>query len=116
MREETKKRLNRLLWIERAKYAGVGLAILVALGTVFEFENLDLKVSDTRVAGTVEALDPLVSKTASAAATGVTIGVALGDGRHVRVIAEKAHAPAIGDRIEITEHRHATGRITHTFK
>jgi hypothetical protein len=114
MREETKKRLNRLLWIERAKYAAIGLAILAALGTVFEFENLDLKVSNSRVAGTVEAVDPLVSKTA--AATGVTVGVALGDGRHVRVIAEKAHAPAIGERIEITEHRHATGRVTHTFK
>ncbi|MGQ0455588.1 MAG: hypothetical protein ACT4OU_00860 [Hyphomicrobium sp.] len=114
MREETKRRLDRAIWIERAKLAGVGLAIVAAIAIVFELENLDLAVADTRVAGTVEALEPLVSKTS--AAVGLNVGVLLADGRHVRVVAEKAHAPAIGAPIEITEHRHATGRITHTFK
>ncbi len=116
MREETKNRLNRLLWIDRAKKAGIALAILAAIGAVFELEILDLKVSDARIPATVETLEPLVSKVSGATATGVNVGVVLKNGSHVRVIAEKAHAPAIGARIEITEHRHATGRITHTFK
>ncbi len=116
MREETKNRLNRLLWIDRAKKAGIALAILAAIGVVFELEVLDLMVTDVRIPATVETLAPLVSKTSGAAATGVNVGVVLENGSHVRVIAEKTHAPAIGARIEITEHRHATGRITHTFK
>lgn len=96
MREETRKRLNRLLWIERAKYAGIGLAAVAAIAVVVEFENLDMAVTDFRVQGQVEAIDPLVSKTS--AATGVNVGVLLASGKHVRVIAEKQHAPHIGDK------------------
>jgi hypothetical protein len=114
MRNSVKKKLNRVLWVERAKLAGAGLAIVAAIAVAFKIETLDLAVTDVHLAGAVEALDPLVSKTS--AATGLNVGVALADGRHVRVIADKSNALKIGDRIQITEHRHATGRVTHTFK
>lgn len=114
MRSSVKKKLNRVLWIERAKYAGAGLAIAAAIAIAFKIETLDLLVTDTRVAGVVEALAPLVAKSMSV--QGVNVAVALNDGRHVRVVAEKSRAPHIGDKIEITEHRHATGRVTHTLK
>lgn len=116
MREDTRKKLNRMLWLERAKYAGFALLGVIAIGLAFGYETLDLKVTDTRVAGVVEAIDPLLSKSAGATAAGVNVGVALENGQHVRVIAERQHAPEMGSRIEITEHRHATGRVTHTFK
>ena len=114
MREETRKKLNQMLWRERAKKVAAGLAIIAAIGGVLGLENLDLKITDSRVAGVIETVDPLVSK--GTTGQGVTVGVKLDDGRHVRVIEERARDPHIGERIEITEHRHATGRVTHTFK
>ena len=114
MREDTRKRLERALWADRAKKAGLGLAILAAIGAVFAYENFDLAVTNTRVAGVIDGLAPLVSKTS--ATDGVNVDVKLDDGRHVHVIADKKRDPHVGERIEITEHRHATGRVTHTLK
>ncbi len=114
MREETRKKLERTLWIERAKIAGIGLAVVLAIAAVFELENLDLAVTDTRVSGVVQDVDPLVSKTS--AATGVNVGVKLPDGRLIRVVALKEHTPEVGANLEITEHHHATGRVTYTLR
>lgn len=115
MREDTRKRLERALWIDRAKKAGIGLAIVAAIATLFGFESLDLIETKTPVAGVIESIDPLVAKSVDAADT-VNVGVRLDDGQHVRVIEMKTRQPHIGDRIQIVEHRHATGRVTHTLK
>jgi outer membrane lipoprotein SlyB len=114
LREETRRRFERLVWIDRAKKIGIGAAIVVAIGVAFGLENLDMMVTDSRVDGTIEAIDPLVSKTS--AADGVNVGIKLDDGRHVRVIAAKTRNPHVGERIEVTEHHHATGRVTHTLR
>ena len=37
-------------------------------------------------------------------------------GRRVNVMALKKTDPHVGDHIEITEHRHHTGRVTYTWK
>jgi hypothetical protein len=115
MREETKKRLNRMLWIERAKYAGIGLAVIAAIGVVFGLETLDLKITDTNVAGVVQEIDPLVAKSSSTA-VGETVVVKLDDGERVRVIALKSRGLKTGDRIDVVAHHHATGRVTHSTK
>ncbi len=114
MREETRKRLDRAIFMERAKFAGLVVAGIALIAGVFGFETLDLEVTDKRVPGSVEGISPLVSKTN--AADGVNIDVKLDDGRLVRVVAQKQHEPHVGDRIEVTEHHHATGRVTHTFR
>ena len=114
MREETKKRLERAIWIERAKKAGIGLAIIAAMGLAFGYENLDLMVTNTPVAGTVQVIDPLISKTNSV--DGETLEVKLDSGQLVRVMALKSRNIKPGDKIEVTEHHHATGRVTHTLK
>ncbi len=114
VREETRKRLERALWIERAKYAGVGLAVAAAIGLAFGYEELDLKVSNTNVAGTVTDIEPLVSKTNSA--DGENVLVKLDNGPLVRVLAYKSRGIKVGDKIEVVEHHHATGRVTHTLK
>jgi len=116
LREETRKRLERALWRERAKKAGLALAGLGALAGVFMYENLDASVKDVRVAGTVEHVGPLNARSTKAVAEGLSVDVKLDDGRHVQVLALKSHGPHVGDRIEVTEHRHATGRVTHTWK
>ena len=35
MREETRRKLERALWRERAKKAGIGLAVVAAIGLLF---------------------------------------------------------------------------------
>ncbi|MBS0252376.1 MAG: hypothetical protein JSR78_15065 [Proteobacteria bacterium] len=114
MREETRKRLERALWIDRAKMAAVGLAIIAAIGLAFSYEELDLKVDNKNIGGTVTDLEPLVSKQNSA--DGENVIVRLDDGELVRVLAYKSRGLKIGDKIQVVEHRHATGRVTHTLK
>lgn len=114
MRDETRKRLERAIWQERAKKIGLGLLGVAAVGAVIAYQNLDLEVINTQVDGTVETVDPLVSKTNSA--DGLYVGVKLEDGRHVKVITLKSREPHIGDNISVVEHHHGTGRVTHSLK
>ncbi|RUO98441.1 hypothetical protein [Hyphomicrobium sp.] len=114
MREETRKRLERALWIDRAKKAGIGLAVLAAIGLAFSYEELDLKVENKNIGGTVTDIEPLVSK--QDAADGENVIVRLVDGQLVRVLAYKSRGIKVGDKIEVVEHHHATGRVTHTLK
>lgn len=118
MSEETRRRLNRALWTDRLKKAGIGVAILAAIAAVIAYQNLDLAVDNKQVAGVIETIEPLVAPNTVTATQGpgVTVGVKLDDGRHVRVIAYKSRNPYVGEHIEIVEHHHHTGRVTHTLK
>jgi hypothetical protein len=114
MREDTKKRLERAIFIERMKKLGIGLGVLAILGAVIAYQNFDLKVTNTQVAGTVTEIDPLVSKTNSA--DGEMVQVKLDSGQLVNVLALKKRNLKVGDHIDVVEHHHATGRVTHTLK
>ena len=114
MREDTKKRLERAILIERLKKAGIGLAIIAAMGLAFAYENFDLQVTNMQVAGTISALDPLVSKTNGV--DGETVRVTLDDGQFVSVLALKSRNLKVGDKLDVTRHHHATGRVTYTLK
>lgn len=114
MREETRKRLERALWLGRTKKAGVGIAVLALIGLAFNCEELDLKVDNKNVDGAVINIEPLVSTKNST--DGESIIVRLHDGQLVRVLAYKARRIKVGDKIEIVEHHHATGRVTHTLR
>lgn len=118
MREDTRKKLNQLLWIDRLKKAAIGAAILAAIGVAIAYQNLDLQVDNAQVAGLVETIDPLVAPNSVTNSQGpaVTVGVKLDDGEHVRIIAYKAHEPKIGDRIDVMRHHHHTGRVTYSLK
>jgi hypothetical protein len=113
MREETRRRLDRLLMLQRLKWAAAGLAGIGLLALLFMLTNLDARVEDHRLSGRVERISIPISKNA---AQGVAVDVTLDDGRHVQVLASKAHEPHVGDRVEVTEHRHATGRVTFTWR
>ena len=114
MREETRKRLDRTLLIEKLKKVGIGLTIIAGIGLAFGYENLDMKVENVEVAGTITGIDPLVSKQNSA--DGETVHVKLDSGQLVNVLALKSRQLHTGDHIQVTEHRHATGRVTHSLK
>jgi hypothetical protein len=114
MREDTKKRLERAILMERLRKVGIGVAIVTAMGLAFAYQNFDLQVTNKQVAGTVTEIDPLVSKTN--AADGETVRVKLDEGPLVNVLALKSRNLKVGDRIEVVQHHHATGRVTHTLK
>jgi hypothetical protein len=117
MREETRRKLNRVLWRERLKKMAIGAVALVAIGAYFFYEDLDARIENVRVPGTVKAVGPLAIKNTQMVEKGLSVEVALDDGgRLVTVMAMKTTDPHVGDHIEITEHRHHTGRVTYSWK
>src|SRR5690606_22688274 len=105
--------LDRLLFMQRLKWAVMVVAAIVATVSLFMLVDLDAKVEDHAVAGTVEHIGIPSLKTATQA---VTVDVQLDDGRHARMLALKEHEPHVGDHVKIVEHKHATGRVTFTWR
>ena len=116
MRDETRRKLERVLWRERLKKIALGAAALVVIATYFVYEDYDAHVDNVRVPATVTAVAPLNIKSTRLVEEGLSVEVALLDGRHVNVMALKTTHPHVGDHVEIVEHRHHTGRITYSWK
>jgi hypothetical protein len=114
VREDVRRRLDRAIWLERAKFIGIGLGVVAAIGLAFGYETLDLKVDNKEIAGKVTDIEPLVSKSNSA--DGENVIVQLDHGPLIRVLAYKSRGLKVGDEIQVVEHHHATGRVTHTLK
>jgi hypothetical protein len=116
MREETKRKLDRALWRERAKKAAFAAALLPLIGLYFLFEDYDAHVDNIRVPATIVAVEPLNANNTKMVETGLSVAVALEGGRRVNVMALKTRHPHVGEHVQITEHRHRTGRVTYTWK
>jgi hypothetical protein len=116
MREETRRKLERALWIDRAKKAGIGIAALAAIGLFFLYEDYDSHVDNMRVPGTVVSVGPLNTTNTQAIENGLSVDVALENGRRVTVWVLKKTDPHVGDHVQITEHRHRTGRVNYSWK
>ncbi|KWT67412.1 hypothetical protein APY04_1977 [Hyphomicrobium sulfonivorans] len=116
MREETRRKLDRVIRVQRLKRIGIGAMALVAIGAYFVYEDLDARIENVRVPATVAAITPLNVKSTRMIEDGLTVDMLLNDGRHVNVIALKTSSPHVGDHVEITEHHHGTGRITYSWK
>jgi hypothetical protein len=114
MREETKRRLERAIWRERGKWAAVGLGVCVVMAGVFWFISRDHAVEDARVPATVVSVRPLAAKSST---PGLTVDVSLSDGgKIIELTVNQITDPKVGQKVEITEHRHATGRKTYSWK
>jgi hypothetical protein len=117
MREETRRKLERALWIERLKKIGIGVLAAIAIGAYFVYEDYDARIDNVRVPGKVTFVGPLNIKNTQMVEQGLSVEVALDNGgRLVNVVAMKTTDPHVGDHIEITEHRHHTGRVTYSWK
>ncbi len=116
MRDETRRKLERQLWLDRLKWigAGVGLAAFAAVG--LWVTGLDATVQTRHVPGVVAAVGPLVGTTTKAIEEGLAVDVKLDDGHLVHVMALKKTDPHVGDHVEVAEHMHGTGRVTYTWK
>jgi hypothetical protein len=116
MREETRRKLERALWRERFKKIGIGAVALLVIGAYFVYEDYDGRVENVRVPATVTEVGPLNIKNTKLVEEGLSVQVAIDGGRRVSVMALKTTDPHVGDHVEITEHRHRTGRVTYTWK
>ena len=116
MRDETRRRLDRQLALQKLKWVGVGLASVFFLGAGLWFTGLDATVTTRHVAGVVQAVGPIVGGTTQMIENGVQVDVKLEDGHLVHVLALKTTDPHVGDRIEVAEHIHGTGRVTYSWK
>jgi len=111
MRAETKRKLD---WELRRRRLKIGALALVAVGAVagmLFLTDLDARVEDHRVHAHVDRVSVPAVKGASEA---VAVDLTLDNGRHVQVFALKTHEPHVGDRVAVSEHRHATGRVTYS--
>jgi hypothetical protein len=116
MREETRRKLERALWLDRAKKAGIGLAALAAIGLLFVYEDLDSHIENVRVPGTVLTIGPINTTSTKMVENGLSVDVGLDSGKRVNVLVLKTTDPHVGDHVQITEHRHKTGRLTYSWK
>ena len=116
MRAETRRKLERALWLDRAKKAGVGVAVLAAIGLLFLYEDYDAHIDNVRVPATVVSVGPLNTTSTKMVENGLSVDVKLDGGKRVNVLVLKTTDPHVGDHVQITEHRHHTGRLTYSWK
>jgi hypothetical protein len=116
MRDETRRRLERKLWLDRLKWIAAGLVVAIGVAGGMWVSGLDASVETHRIAGVVESVRPLVGGTTQSIEHGLSVDVRLGDGRLVHVNALKTTDPHVGDSVEVAEHVHGTGRVTFTWK
>lgn len=114
MREDTRKRLERTLLLQRIKLIGGAAAVAVAVAAIFWLQDKDASFETRKVAGVVEYVGPPKGTLQSVSpATSIEIDVKLDDGRVAQMLATKDKTFKVGDRVEIAEHVHGTGR--HSF-
>ncbi len=116
MRAETKRKLERALWLDRGKKAGIGVAVLAVVGLLFLYEDYDAHTDNIRVPATVMSIGPLNTNSTKMVENGLSVDVKLDGGKHINVFVLKTSDPHVGDHVQITEHRHRTGRITYSWK
>jgi len=116
MREETRRKLERQLWMQRLKWIGGGLAAALVMGAGFWFTGLDASVETKHVPGIVQHVGPVNGTNTSSIENGLSVDVQLDDGRMAHVTVLREHEPHVGEHVEIAEHIHGTGRTTFSWK
>ncbi len=116
MREDTRRRLERALLMQRLKWVGAGLAGLAAVAAGLYLTCLDASTKTNHVPGVVTAVGPLNGTSTMAVEEGLGVDVKLDDGRRVHLMAYKTTDPHVGDHVQVAEHIHGTGRVTYSWK
>ncbi len=92
------------------------MAVLALIGLFFVYEDYDAHIEKIRVPATVVSVGPLNTTNTQAIENGLSVDVALQNGHRVTVWVLKTSHPQVGEHVEITEHRHHTGRVTYSWK
>jgi hypothetical protein len=116
MRDETKRRLERKLFLQRLKWVGGGVGVILFVGLGLWLTGLDASVEKRRIPGVVQSVGPLNGTSTRSIEEGLAVDVKLDDGRLAHVMALKTTDPHVGDHVQITEHIHGTGRVTFSWR
>lgn len=121
MRPETRRALDRLIFVDRLKKAGavvVGIALLVAAAIVVGRQSApanDPLVRETHLHGTIEQWYFQQIKSAQGQQV-LNLRVRLDDGRQIQAGSTHHHAARVGDRVDITERVYVSGRTAHVWE
>ncbi|MGH8337129.1 MAG: hypothetical protein ACRETL_10000 [Gammaproteobacteria bacterium] len=113
MRAETKQRLERAIFLQRLKWVGAAAASILVMAGVFAYISADASVQNVRVPATITSVGLIPGKNVQ---RGLLVGVRLTDGRLVNVLVNQITDPQVGQKVEITEHQHSTGRRNYSWK
>jgi hypothetical protein len=102
--------------MQRLKWIGGGLAVLLVISAGFWLTGLDANVETRHVAGVVEYVGPLSGTNTKSIEEGLAVDVKLADGRLAHVMALKTTNPRVGDHVEVAEHIHGSGRVTFSWR
>lgn len=116
MRTETKSKLDRMLFMRKVKFGAIGLGLAILIGVGLYLSGLDATVEDRRVAGVIEKVGAYNGTNNQGVQNGLAVDVRLDDGREAHVLVLKSTAPTVGERVEVTEHHHGSGRTTWSWK
>lgn len=116
MRSETKQKLDRVLFMRKLKWGAAGLGLAILLGTGLYLSGLDATVETHRVSGVIERVGSYNGTNTQGVQNGLAVDVKLDDGREAHVLVLKTTTPTIGERVEVTEHHHGSGRTTFSWK
>jgi hypothetical protein len=119
MREETRRRLERQLWISRLKQGAMalaGAAVLAGLIVLAYSKNRDDPlVAEQTVGGTVKFWT-FTGRQSAQGNTLISLTVHLDSGRDVQA-GSSTHASATqGEHIDLNERRYQSGRLTYVWK
>jgi hypothetical protein len=117
MRDETRRRFERQLWLERLKWVGAGAGILACVAVGMWFTGLDASVETKHLPGVIQTIGPLVGTNTRSIEDGLAVDVKLdGGGQVVHVMVYKTTNPHVGDHVQVAQHIHGSGRVTYTWK
>lgn len=105
-----------MLFMRKVKWGAGGLGALVLLAGGLYLSGLDAAVENHRVPGVIEKIGPYNGTTSAGTMSGLAADVKLDDGRLAHVLVMKTTNPQVGERVEVTEHHHGSGRTTFSWK
>ena len=106
-------KIDREIRRQRMKVAGIGLGLAAAVATLAILVSLDTAVTTRRVPGKVARVEQSAAKTGQNA---LLVDIDLDGGGHAQVLVKKDTDPKTGDKVEITEHKSALGRVNYSWK
>ncbi len=115
MNPDVKKRLDRLILMQRLKYGLAAIAIAIAVSSLLLFVgyeqtiHIDSVVATTAMSGTISQV-----KHGAGRKSGFKLTVKLDDGRSVEAVSFLARVPFKGERLSLSEITHKSGRKNFT--
>jgi hypothetical protein len=122
MRAETSKKLDRLLVRRRFANITAVVGVVAVVGGLFVLQDVlrqrsadDPVVARVLLGGTVTQWRYAQTRQSGGSQL-ITVHVRLDDGREVDAGTTTHPAAKVGEHIEVTERRHASGRVAHVWE